>query len=74
VAEALGCAVSDLRQGERVARSKWWRQALVNLSDISSSAPPDPRPWDAEEQPSAPSSSVMNAPSPPPVRQKDHHK
>jgi transcriptional regulator with XRE-family HTH domain len=38
VAEALGCSVAELRQDERVARSKRWRQALVNLSDISSSA------------------------------------
>jgi transcriptional regulator with XRE-family HTH domain len=33
LAEALGCSVADLRQGESVARRKRWRRALVNLSD-----------------------------------------
>jgi transcriptional regulator with XRE-family HTH domain len=47
LAEALGCSVSDLRQGESVARSKRWQRAWVNLTDAPKS--PATRPWDSEE-------------------------
>jgi DNA-binding XRE family transcriptional regulator len=47
LAEALGCSVSDLRQGESVARSRRWQRAWVNLADASKTA--GARPWDAED-------------------------
>jgi transcriptional regulator with XRE-family HTH domain len=46
LAEALGCAVSDLRQGESVARSRRWQRAWVNLA---ASKTDGARPWDDED-------------------------
>jgi transcriptional regulator with XRE-family HTH domain len=47
LAEALGCSVAELYRTERIARSRRWMRAWVNLTDAPKS--PATRPWDSEE-------------------------